>query len=88
MKTLSAAVLAAALFIAACSNEQPATEPQAEVADPTVTLHALFDEFFETITIFGEFAFGSNAIGHVLDDSGHTQDRPVGRGQRVVTRDP
>ena len=74
MKTLSAAVLAAALFIAACSNEQPATEAQAEIADPTVTLHALFDEFFERglelnplrATSIGDYRFNdkfANSIG-------------------------
>jgi uncharacterized protein (DUF885 family) len=45
MKMLPAAVLAVALFVAACSNEQ--AEPPADVADPTASLHALFDEFFE-----------------------------------------
>ena len=74
MKTLSAAVLAAVLFIAACSNEQPATESQAEIADPTVTLHALFDEFFERglelnplrATSIGDYRFNdkfANSIG-------------------------
>jgi uncharacterized protein (DUF885 family) len=74
MKTLSAAVLAAALFIAACSNEQSATEPQAEVADPTETLHALFDDFFERglelnpmrATSIGDYRFNdkfANSIG-------------------------
>ena len=51
MKFSTAAVLAAMLFIAACSKEQPvaepAAEPQARAADPAETLHALFDEFFE-----------------------------------------
>ncbi len=67
MKTLSAAVLAAALLIAACGNEQPASEPQAEVADPTETLHTLFDEFFERglelnpmrATSIGDYRFNS-----------------------------
>ena len=74
MKSLSAAILAAALFIAACSNEQPATEPQAEFADPTVTLHTLFDEFFERglelnpmrATSIGDYRFNdkfANSIG-------------------------
>jgi uncharacterized protein (DUF885 family) len=45
MKALPTAMLAVALFIAACGNEQ--AEPLAEVADPTTSLHALFDEFFE-----------------------------------------
>jgi uncharacterized protein (DUF885 family) len=38
-------MLAVALFVAACGNEQ--TEPPADVTDPTASLHALFDEFFE-----------------------------------------
>jgi uncharacterized protein (DUF885 family) len=42
---LPTAVLAVALFVAACSNEQ--AEPPADAADPTASLHALFDEFFE-----------------------------------------
>jgi len=74
MKTLSAVVLTAALFIAACSNEQPATEPQSEVADPTETLHTLFDEFFERglelnpirATSIGDYRFNdqfANSIG-------------------------
>lgn len=45
MKVLPAAMLAVALFVAACGNEQ--AEPPADVADPTASLHALFDEFFE-----------------------------------------
>jgi len=45
MKVLPAALLAIALFVAACGNEQ--AEPRADVADPTASLHALFDEFFE-----------------------------------------
>ncbi len=45
MKVLPAAMLAVALFVAACGNEQ--TEPPADVTDPTASLHALFDEFFE-----------------------------------------
>jgi uncharacterized protein (DUF885 family) len=78
MRTLSAAVLATALFIAACGNEQPASEPQAEVADPTETLHetlhTLFDEFFERglelnpmrATSIGDYRFNdkfANSIG-------------------------
>ena len=45
MKVLPAAMLAVTLFVAACGNEQ--AEPPADVADPTPSLHALFDEFFE-----------------------------------------
>ncbi len=45
MKVLPPAMLAVALFVAACGNEQ--SEPPADVADPTASLHALFDEFFE-----------------------------------------
>ena len=74
MKTLSVAVLAAVLFVAACSKEQPASEPQAEVADPTATLHTLFDEFFERglelnpmrATSIGDYRFNdkfANSIG-------------------------
>ena len=51
MKFSTAAVLAAMLFIAACSKEPaavaPAAEPQARAADPAETLRVLFDEFFE-----------------------------------------
>jgi len=74
MKSLSVAVLAAMLFVAACSNEQPASQPQAEVADPTATLHTLFDEFFERglelnpmrATSIGDYRFNdkfANSIG-------------------------
>jgi len=74
MKTLSVAILAAVLFVAACSKEQPASEPQAEVADPTATLHTLFDEFFERglelnpmrATSIGDYRFNdkfANSIG-------------------------
>lgn len=74
MKTLPAAVLAAVLLIAACSNEQSATEPQAEVADPAEALHSLFDEFFERglelnpmrATSIGDYRFNdkfANSIG-------------------------
>ncbi len=45
MKVLPAAMLTVALFVAACGNEQ--AEPPADVADPTASLHTLFDEFFE-----------------------------------------
>jgi len=45
MKVLPAAMLAVALVVAACGNEQ--AEPPADVADPTASLHVLFDEFFE-----------------------------------------
>jgi uncharacterized protein (DUF885 family) len=51
MKFHTAAAVAALFLVAACSNEQPVTEPQAEAeaeaANPTETLHALFDEYFE-----------------------------------------
>jgi len=45
MKVLPAAMLAVALFVAACGNEKVGSP--ADVTDPTVSLHALFDEFFE-----------------------------------------
>jgi len=45
MKALTAAMLAVALFVAACGNEQ--VEPPANVADSAESLHALFDEYFE-----------------------------------------
>ena len=45
MKVLAAAMLAIALLVAACGKEH--LEPPADVADPTASLHALFDEFFE-----------------------------------------
>ena len=40
-------LLAAVLSIAACSGEQQATEPPADADDASVTLNALFDEFFK-----------------------------------------
>ena len=74
MKSMTAAVLAATLFFAACSAEQEPAEPQAEAADPTATLHALFDEFFERglemnplrATAIGDYRFNdqyANSIG-------------------------
>ena len=45
MKVLPAAMLAVTLFVAACGKEQ--AEPPVDMADPTASLHALFDEFFE-----------------------------------------
>ena len=45
MKILPAAMLAVALLVVACGSEQ--AESPADAADPTESLHALFDEFFE-----------------------------------------
>ena len=45
MKVLPAAMLAVALLVVACGSEQ--AESPADAADPTESLHALFDEFFE-----------------------------------------
>ncbi len=45
MKSLTAAMLAAILLVAACDNDQ--VEPTSVAADPAESLHALFDEFFE-----------------------------------------
>jgi uncharacterized protein (DUF885 family) len=74
MKSFTAAVLAATLFLAACTAEQAPVEPQAEAADPTATLHALFDEFFERglelnpvrATAIGDYRYNdkfANSIG-------------------------
>ena len=45
IKILPAAMLAVALLVVACGSEQ--AESPADAADPTESLHALFDEFFE-----------------------------------------
>ena len=77
MKSFTAAVLAATLFLAACTAEQAPVEPQAEAADPTATLHALFDEFFERglelnpvrATAIGDYRYNdkfANSIGPEL----------------------
>ena len=43
MNVLPAAMLTIALLVTACDNKQ--AEPPADVADPSASLHALFDEF-------------------------------------------
>lgn len=47
MRFFTAAVAAAALFLAACSADEAPAEAGSPASDPTATLHALFDEFFE-----------------------------------------
>jgi len=72
MRSLTAAVAAVSLVFAACTSEQAAVESPA--ADPTETLHALFDEFFERglelnpvrATAIGDYRYNdkfSNSIG-------------------------
>ena len=72
MRSLTAAIAAAALFVAACTSEQAPVESPA--ADPTETLHALFDEFFERglelnpvrATAIGDYRYNdkfANSIG-------------------------
>ena len=74
MRSITAAVLAATLFFAACTAEQAPLEPQADAADSTETLHALFDEFFERglelnpmrATAIGDYRYNdkyANSIG-------------------------
>jgi uncharacterized protein (DUF885 family) len=74
MRSFTAAVLAATLFFAACTAEQAPVEPQADAADSTETLHALFDEFFERglelnptrATAIGDYRYNdkfANSIG-------------------------
>jgi uncharacterized protein (DUF885 family) len=74
MKYLSAALLAAVLFVAACSSDQAPVEPQAEAVDASAALHELFDEFFERelelnpvrATAIGDYRYNdrfANSIG-------------------------
>lgn len=74
MKTISVAVLAAALLLAACSSEQPPAETPAEAPDASAELAALFDEFFERglelnpvrATAIGDYRYNdkfANSIG-------------------------
>ncbi|TDJ17106.1 MAG: DUF885 domain-containing protein [Gammaproteobacteria bacterium] len=83
MKVLPAAMLAVTLFVAACGNE-PA-EPPADVAGPTASLHALFDEFFERslelnpirASTIGDYRFNdqfANSIGPEHREASHELD--------------
>ena len=83
MKALTAAMLAAALFVAACGNEQ--VEPPAGAADPTESLHALFDEFFERrlelnptrASAIGDYRYNdqfANSIGPEHREASHQMD--------------
>ena len=47
MKLLTSAVLAAVLLVAACGGPQDRAASEQTQADPSATLHALFDEYFE-----------------------------------------
>ncbi len=47
MKSLPTAMLAAALFLASCSSDQPPADPEADAVDAPAALTALFDEYFE-----------------------------------------
>ncbi len=80
MKMLPAAVLAVA-----CLSQHAATNkraPPAEVADPTASLHALFDEFFERglelnpmrASTIGDYRFNdrfANSIGPEHREASH-----------------
>jgi len=83
MKVLPAAMLATALFVAACGNEQ--VEPPADVAEPTESLHALFDEFFERglelnpmrASRIGDYRYNdrfANSIGPEHREASHQMD--------------
>jgi uncharacterized protein (DUF885 family) len=47
MRTTIAATLAATLFLAACSEKEPAPEQPAIDTDPAAELHSMFEEYFE-----------------------------------------
>ncbi|MEJ2128239.1 MAG: DUF885 domain-containing protein [Woeseiaceae bacterium] len=85
MRSLTAAVAAAALLFAACSSEQAPVEAQQEAADPTETLHALFDEFFERglemnpvrASAIGDYRFNdryANSLGPEYREASHKMD--------------
>ncbi len=84
MKAPLAAMLAAALFVAACGNEQ--VEPPADVTDPTESLHALIDEFFERnlelnpmrASAIGDYRYNdqfANSIGPEHREASHQMDK-------------
>jgi uncharacterized protein (DUF885 family) len=83
MKLLPAAMLAVALFVAACGNDQ--VEPPTDAADPTESLHALFDEFFERglelnpmrASAIGDYRYNdqfANSIGLEHREASHQMD--------------
>jgi uncharacterized protein (DUF885 family) len=85
MRSVIAAILAATLLFAACSSEQVPVEPQAEAADPTETLHTLFDEFFERglemnpirASSIGDYRFNdqySNSLGPEYREASRKMD--------------
>jgi len=85
MRSVTAAVLAATLLFVACSSEQAPVEPQAEAADPTESLHALFEEFFERglemnpvrASSIGDYRFNdqySNSLGPEYREASRKMD--------------
>ena len=83
MKALLAAMLAATLFVTACGNEQ--VEPPADAADPSESLHALLDEFFERglelnptrASAIGDYRYNdqfANSIGPEHREASHRMD--------------
>jgi len=84
MKVLPAAMLSAALFVAACGKEQ--VEPPADVTEPTESLHALVDEFFERnlelnpmrASAIGDYRYNdqfANSIGAEHREASHQMDK-------------
>ena len=74
MNRFQAALIAATFLVAACSSDQPPSEPQAEVVDATTALNELFDEYFERglelnpvrATVIGDYRYNdklANSIG-------------------------
>jgi len=74
MNRFQAALIAATFLVAACSSDQPPSEPQAEVVDATTALNELFDEYFERglelnpirATAIGDYRYNdklANSIG-------------------------
>ena len=65
MKLLTSVVLAAVLLVAACGGPQDRAVIEQAQADPSATLHALFDEYFErnlelnpiSATFIGDYRF-------------------------------
>jgi len=74
MNRFQAALIAATFLFAACSSDQPPSEPQAEVVVATTALNELFDEYFERglelnpvrATAIGDYRYNdklANSIG-------------------------
>jgi len=85
MKNLVSVVLAVAVTVTACSDNQQSAQHQATVADESVALEALFEEYFERglvlnpmrATRIGDYRFNdrlANSIGPEYREASHRMD--------------